>query len=67
MDTTGAGDAFYSYFLYRLDNGLDLHDSDQVIHALKRANITGGLATRKKGAIDIVPTINEIEDFLKSR
>lgn len=67
VDTTGAGDAFYSYFLYRLDNGLDLHDSDQVIHALKRANITGGLATQKKGAIDIVPTINEIEDFLKSR
>ena len=67
VDTTGAGDAFYSYFLYRLDLGIDLTDDSQIINVLKRANITGGLATQKKGAIDIAPSNEEIENFLKSR
>lgn len=67
VDTTGAGDAFYSYFLYRFDQGFDIKDDSQIIDVLKRANVTGGLATQKKGAIDIVPTLEEIEQFLKNR
>ena len=65
VDTTGAGDAFYSYFLYRFDQGFDMNDDKQIIEVLRRANVTGGLATQKKGAIDIVPTNEEIEQFLK--
>lgn len=66
VDTTGAGDAFYSYFLYGVDQGLDMNDDQQIIKILTRANITGGLATQKKGAIGIVPSNKEIDAFLKS-
>ena len=65
VDTTGAGDAFYSYFLYSLDNGLDISDDQQIKDALLRANIVGGLATQKKGAINVAPSIDEINEFLK--
>ena len=65
VDTTGAGDAFYSYFLYSLDQGLDLHDDNQIKEALKRANIVGGFATQKKGAINVAPSLDEIDNFLK--
>ena len=66
VDTTGAGDAFYSYFLYSLDNGLDISDDDAIKEALKRANIVGGLATQKKGAINVAPNLKEIEEFIAS-
>ena len=63
VDTTGAGDAFYSYFLYALDNGLDLSSEEEIKRALTYANITGGLTTQKVGAIDSAPSIEEIERF----
>ena len=63
VDTTGAGDAFYSYFLYELDKGLDLNDESAIKEALKRANIVGGLATQKRGAIDVVPSLEELKNF----
>ena len=65
VDTTGAGDAFYSYFLYSLDNGLDINDDEAIKDALKRANVVGGLATQKKGAINVAPSNDEIDNFLK--
>ena len=64
VDTTGAGDAFYSYFLYSLDKGLDTTNEDEIKHSLVRANVVGGLATQKKGAIDVSPSLEEIELFL---
>lgn len=65
VDTTGAGDAFYSYFLYSLDKGLDISDDNQIKNALLRANIVGGLATQKKGAINVAPSLDEIDRFLR--
>ena len=64
VDTTGAGDAFYSYFLYELDKGLDIEDESSIRDALLKANIVGGLATQKRGAIDVVPSLKELNDFL---
>lgn len=64
VDTTGAGDAFYSYFLYELDKGLDIKDESSIRDALLKANIVGGLATQKRGAIDVVPSLKELNDFL---
>ena len=61
FDTTGAGDAFYSYILYALDNDLDLHDDKAIKLALEKANYVGGQATQKKGAIGVVPSVDEIE------
>lgn len=63
IDSTGAGDAFYSYFLYRLDNGLNLNDDNQIKEVLKNANIVGALSTKKKGALDSTPSLDEIEDI----
>lgn len=61
IDSTGAGDAFYSYFLFQLDNGLDINDDNQIKATLKRANIVGALSTKKKGASDFIPSLEEIE------
>ena len=66
VDTTGAGDAFYSYFLYRLDNGLDISDDNSIKHTLLRANVVGGLTTQKNGAIGSAPKLEEIEIFIKN-
>ena len=66
VDTTGAGDAFYSYFLYALDKGLDLNDDSAIKDTLLRANVVGGLATQKKGAIDVAPNLEEIDKFISN-
>lgn len=67
VDTTGAGDAFYSYFLASLVNHPDFINSDkEIIHYLTRANVVGGLATLKKGAINVAPSEEEIDQFLAS-
>ena len=65
VDTTGAGDAFYSYFLYELDKDLDINDEQKIKEALFKANIVGGLATQKKGAIGVVPSLEELNKFIE--
>ena len=65
VDTTGAGDAFYSYFLYSLDKDLDLNSDESIRHTLLRANVVGGLTTQKKGAIGTAPKLDEVEEFIK--
>ena len=67
VDTTGAGDAFYSYFLASLINRPSfINDDAQINHYLKRANVVGGLTTLKKGAVDSAPTEEMIDDFIKN-
>ena len=66
IDTTGAGDAFYSYFLYALNDGLVLSSDKEIKNALIHANVVGGMPTLKKGAIGVAPTKEEIEAFLSS-
>ena len=67
VDTTGAGDAFYSYFLASLVNHPDFVDDDEKIrHYLTRANVVGALTTLKKGAINSAPTEEQIDDFFKT-
>lgn len=65
VDTTGAGDAFYSYFLSSLVNHPDfINNEKQIIHYLTRANVVGGLTTLKKGAIGSAPKEEMIDEFL---
>ena len=67
VDTTGAGDAFYSYFLASLVNDPNfINDEKQIKFYLSRANVVGGLATLKKGAINSAPNLEEIEKFIKN-
>lgn len=66
IDTTGAGDAFYSYFLSSLiNNPYFINDEAKVKLWLTKANIVGALATQHKGAIGVAPTNKEIEKFLE--
>ena len=68
IDTTGAGDAFYSYFLSSLINHPSfINDDEQIKHYLSRANAVGGLATLKKGAIGSAPTEEMIDSFIDSQ
>lgn len=65
IDTTGAGDAFYSYVLFELDNNKKVLQNESLIHKmLKRANAVGAIATLKKGAIGVAPTIEELNSYL---
>lgn len=66
VDTTGAGDAFYSYFLSSLVNNPNFIYNDKLIQKyLFRCNIVGGIATLKKGAIGVAPKEKEIDEFIK--
>ena len=68
VDTTGAGDAFYSYFLSSLINHPDFISDDKSInHYLSRANAVGGLATLKKGAIGSAPKEEMIDEFINKQ
>ena len=68
VDTTGAGDAFYSYFLASLINHPHfINDDDQIAYYLKRANVVGGLTTLKKGAINVAPKEEQIDEFIASK
>ncbi len=62
VDTTGAGDAFYSGVLAKLDGippeawGKELFDE-----VFGFANVCGALTTQARGAIDALPTLEEIQ------
>lgn len=60
-DTTGAGDAFHTGFLYGLLSGEDVDTS------LKMANAVAALKCRALGARTSLPSKNELTEFLKAR
>lgn len=66
VDTTGAGDAFYGGVLYKLD-GKKLADitAAELDDVFRFGNICGALNTLGKGAIDALPSIEQIERALK--
>lgn len=67
VDTTGAGDAFYSYFLASYHNDPSfVKDENKIRACLTRANAVGAFATLQKGAIGAAPTVKQLEDFVKS-
>ena len=59
VDTTGAGDAFYGKALSMLDYGES--DYEKI---LKESNIAGALTTLGRGAIDPIPTSEEVKKYL---
>ncbi len=69
VDTTGAGDAFVSGFLY------SLHEFTKDIASLtlpeavmmaEFASVSGGLAASTKGAMTALPTLEEVHQYLKN-
>jgi sulfofructose kinase len=59
-DTTGAGDAFHSGFLFGLLNGEDVETS------LRTANAVAALKCRALGARTALPNKEELNDFFRS-
>ncbi len=64
VDTTGAGDAFHAGLLTCLDAEKGVVDDAFLNRALRYANICGALNTRGKGAIEPLPTPEEIARYL---
>ena len=61
-DATGAGDAFMGAVLGQMLNNPE-KDMEEVI---KYANLVGGITTTKLGALESIPTLEEVESYIKS-
>lgn len=59
VDTTGAGDNFNGTLCARLLAG------DSLRKAVRIANVSSGLSVTKYGVIDAIPTLKEVEAFMR--
>ncbi len=71
VDTTGAGDAFWGGFLScLLRSGVrsteDLNE-ELLLRAMEYGNVAGWLCVQKKGAMESLPTYDQVEAILSER
>lgn len=69
VDTTGAGDSFIGSLLYRIQrdgSGLQAVEQNTAEEWLKFANAAGAATATKAGAIDALPTLEEVGRLLES-
>ncbi len=67
VDTTGAGDAFWGGFLSALIKaGLPAPEEALLTRALTYGNIAGWLCVQKKGAMESLPTTDEVTAILEA-
>ena len=67
IETTGAGDTFCANVLnYVLENGLEDLTEEGLKEMLTFANAAASIITTKKGALRVMPTKEDVENFLKS-
>jgi len=67
IETTGAGDTFMGSCLhYILTNGLENLSEEQLKEMLLFANAAASLITTKKGALRVMPSKEEVENFRKT-
>ncbi|WP_332696443.1 ribokinase [Halalkalibacter lacteus] len=59
VDSTGAGDTFNAVLAFKLCQGMDLDE------AVKHANAAAALCVSRKGALTSIPTLREVDEFLK--
>ena len=65
IETTGAGDTFCANILnYVLDNGLENLTEERLKEMLTFANAAASIITTKKGALKVMPTKADVEEFL---
>lgn len=68
IETTGAGDTFCASTLnYVLEHGLDDLTAENLKELLTFANAAASLITTKKGALRVMPSKDEVLDFIASR
>ena len=60
-DATGAGDAFIGAVLAQILNEPD----KSIVEIVKLANVVGGLTTTRIGALESIPTWNEVFEYIK--
>lgn len=68
IETTGAGDTFGACCLHHvLKYGLDNLNRERLTEMLTFANAAASIITTKKGALRVMPGVEEVEAFIKSR
>ena len=67
IETTGAGDTFCASILnYILEHGLNSLSAEQLKEMLTFANAAASLITTRKGALRVMPSKKEVEDYIRS-
>ncbi len=69
VDTTGAGDAFVGAIVYSLakfNHSLEWLTYEQIDGMVRFANAAAAICVTKRGAIPVMPTLAEVEAFMKS-
>ncbi len=67
VDTTGAGDTFFGCVLhYVLENGLEELTNEKLEEMLRFANAAASVITTRKGALSVMPAVQEIEKVLRT-
>ena len=67
IETTGAGDTFCACAIdYICKNGLKDLSEDMLLTCLNYANAAASIITTRRGALAVMPTRQEVEQFLKS-
>lgn len=65
IDTTGAGDVFLGFFLKAYFTGIcNVAEPGNVPYSLRYASAAGALAITRKGALDSIPSQDEVISFL---
>lgn len=65
IETTGAGDTFCASTLnYILEHGLENLTEENLMEMLTFANAAASLITTRKGALRVMPSIQEVIDFI---
>lgn len=68
IETTGAGDTFGGCCLhYVLKYGLDDLDEEKLTEMLTFANAAASIITTRKGALRVMPEVEEVEAFIAGR
>lgn len=66
IETTGAGDTFCGSVLhYILENGLKDYNEQELTDMLTFANAAASIVTTRKGALRVMPSMEEIKDLMK--
>ena len=67
IETTGAGDTFMACMLHAvLEQSPDSFNENNLKEALEFANAAASIITTKKGALRVMPTLDEIKAFQKA-
>lgn len=68
IETTGAGDTFCATILhFVLKYGLDGFDEEKLKELLVTGNAAASIVTTRKGALKVMPTVEEIKSLLRER